>query len=54
MGGDLPGISAMSDHPVPDLRGWQIALRVGFSLAVTCLVAVAAYFMVNWLAGLHP
>jgi len=44
----------MRNHLIHDLSGWQIALRIGFSLAVTGLVAIAAYFTISWLAGLHP
>jgi hypothetical protein len=44
----------MSNHLIHDLGGWQITLRVLFSLAVTALVAAGAYFTISWLAGLQP
>jgi hypothetical protein len=44
----------MSSHLIHDLSGWQITLRVSFSLAVTAFVGLGAYFTISWLAGLHP
>jgi hypothetical protein len=44
----------VSDHLNPDLSVGQIFTRVLFSLAVTALVGIGAYFAIAWLAALHP
>jgi hypothetical protein len=43
----------VSDHLNPILSGGQIFMRVLFSLAVTAIVGVGAYFAIAWLAALH-
>jgi hypothetical protein len=44
----------VSNHLNPDLSVGQIFTRVLFSLAVTALVGIGAYFTIAWLAALHP